>query len=298
MADMSESLRRGALHAIQAALGFSLAGALIKAASAQMPNEMVVFLRCAVGLLALLPWVAHTGLRTAVATRRWGGHLLRAAFGVGAMYCFFYAIAHLHLAEAMLLTYSTPLWIPFIAWAWIGERPPWRVFPAIAIGLLGIALIVQPGRAPVDPLAGMIGIASGLLAACAMVGIRRISDTEPAPRIVFYFALLSTLITALPLLWRWQTPSLEGGLLMVAAGLFATHAQLNLTRAYGCAPAALIGPFTYLSVVFAGALAWVIWDETMDPWSLLGVALVVLTCVLAGYAGRKPPTTASLPPAP
>ena len=121
-----------------------------------------------------------------------------------------------------------------------------------------------------------------------MVGIRRISDTEPAARIVFYFGLLSTLITAVPLLWAWQTPSPRGALLLIGAGLFATHAQLNLTRAYGCAPAALIGPFTYLSVVFAGGIAWLLWDETLDLLSLGGVVLVILTCVLAGIAGRAP----------
>lgn len=285
---MPHDLRRGARYALYAAGAFALTGVCVKAASATLPNEVVVFVRCAVALVALLPWILHTGLRKAVATRRWGGHVIRAGFGVCAMYCFFYAIAHLHLAEAMLLTYSTPLWIPFIAWAWIGERPPWLVFPAIAIGLLGIGFIVQPGTAPVAPLASLVGIASGLFAACAMVGIRRISDTEPAPRIVFYFALLSTAITAIPLAWSWVTPDLRGWGLLVAAGLLATVGQLNLTRAYGCAPAALIGPFTYLSVVFSAALAWLIWDEALNRWSFVGIALVVLTCVLVGFAGRTP----------
>lgn len=292
------SLRRGAFYAMQAAAGFSLTGALIKAAADALPNEVIVFVRCAVGLLALLPWVLRTGWRPAIATQRWGGHLLRAGFGVCAMYCFFYAIAHLHLAEAMLLTYSTPLWIPFIAWAWIGERPPWLIWPASLIGLAGIALIVQPGSQPVDPVAGLIGAASGMLAACAMVGIRRISDTEPPARIVFYFGLLSTAVTAVPLLWTWQTPTPKAWLLLIGAGLFATHAQLNLTRAYGCAPAALIGPFTYLSVVFAGLLAWLFWGEVLDHTSLVGVALVILTCVLAGLAGRRPRHPPNPPPTP
>jgi drug/metabolite transporter (DMT)-like permease len=269
---MRHDLRLGARHALYAALAFALTGVCVKAASASLPNEVVVFVRCAVALIALTPWVLHQGVRTAIATRRWGGHLVRAGFGVCAMYCFFYAIKHLHLAEAMLLTYSTPLWIPFIAWAWIGERPPWLVFPAIAIGLLGIGFIVQPGQHAVPPLAALVGVASGLFAACAMVGIRRISDTEPAPRIVFYFALLSTAITAVPLAWAWVMPDLRGWSLLIGAGLLATVGQLNLTRAYACAPAALIGPFTYLSVVFSAGLAWLIWDEALNRGSFIGIA--------------------------
>lgn len=295
---MRHDLRLGARHALYAALAFALTGVCVKAASASLPNEVVVFVRCAVALIALTPWVLHQGVRTAIATRRWGGHLVRAGFGVCAMYCFFYAIKHLHLAEAMLLTYSTPLWIPFIAWAWIGERPPWLVFPAIAIGLIGIGFIVQPGQHAVPPLAALVGVASGLFAACAMVGIRRISDTEPAPRIVFYFALLSTAITAVPLAWAWVMPDLRGWSLLIGAGLLATVGQLNLTRAYACAPAALIGPFTYLSVVFSAGLAWLIWDEALNRGSLIGIALVVLTCVLVGYAGRKPRVPLAAPTEP
>lgn len=284
---MQNDLRRGALFAISAAAVFSVTGACVKAAAAHAPNEVVVFFRSAVSLLALLPWILRKGV-SSLHSQRVGGHLWRAAFGVSAMYAFFYAIGHMRLAEAMLLTYSTPLFIPFIAWFWIGEKPPWVVYPAALTGLIGIAFIVKPGSEEINWLAGIVGVCSGILAACAMVSIRRISDTEPAPRIVFYFVAMATLISSVPMLWAWQTPSATTLLQLIGAGLTATVGQLCLTRAYALAPAARVGPFTYSAVIFSALIAWIIWDERMDAWSALGSLLVIATCVMVGWKRPEP----------
>ncbi len=283
---MQHDLRRGATHALISAATFSAMGACIKQAAATTPNEMIVFFRCAVSLAILLPWLMRRG-GAGIGTQRLRGHMLRAGFGIASMYAFFYAIAHLPLAEAMLLTYSMPLWIPFIAWIWLKERPALVVIPAAILGLIGIALITRPGLHPVNNFAAMVGALSGLFAACAMVSIRRLTDTEPATRVVFYFALLGTTIASAPLLWAWQTPSPSALLLLVAAGALATLGQVHLTRAYGCAPAALIGPFTYITVLLAAGIGWLIWDERLDRWSLLGAGLVIATCVLVSFAGRR-----------
>lgn len=287
---MQENLRRGALYAVQGAALFAVMGACIKAAAAHTPNAMVVFVRCAVGLVILLPWALRRG-GSNIRTQRPGGHLLRTGLGVVSMYAFFYAIGRLPLAEAMLLTYSTPLWIPLLAWAWLGERPPLVVLPAVLVGLLGIALIVKPARIDFSGAAGiasLVGLASGILAAGSMVTIRRISVTEPAARIVFYFALLSTLISSVPLIWFWQTPAWHDVALLIAAGVFATLGQLQLTRAYSFAPAARVGPFSYATVPFSAALAWLIWSEALDGWSALGCALVVATCIMVSWRRTEP----------
>lgn len=282
---MRDNLRRGALHAVLAAAAFSAMGVCIKLAAATTPNAVIVFVRCAVSLCILLPWLLRRG-GPGIRTHRLGGHLWRAGFGILAMYAFFYAIARLPLAEAILLTYSTPLWIPFIAWAWIGEKPAAVAFPAALLGLIGIALIVKPGVHPIDPVAGLVGAASGVLAGCAMVSIRRISDTEPPARIVFYFALMGTAIASLPLIWAWTPPSPSALALLVGAGLLATLGQIHLTRAYGCAPAALISPFTYVAVPISAALGWLLWNERPDAWSALGALLVIATCVLVSLWRR------------
>ena len=282
---LRDDLRRGALFAVLAAAAFALMAACVKAASASVDTAVIVFFRSAVGLLVLLPWLLRYG-GAAVRTQRPGGHVWRAAFGICAMYCFFYAIAHLHLSEAILLTYSTPLFIPFIAWLWIRELPPPVIFPAVTLGLVGIALIVKPGQSLIVSPASVAGVLSGICAAAAMVSIRRMADTEPAPRIVFHFSALSTVISAIPLLWAWRPPSPTALVLLIATGVLATAGQLCLTRAYALAAAARIGAFTYIAVVFGGLLGWVLWQETPDAASLAGMALVVGCCVLAGWRRR------------
>ena len=258
---------------------FASAGAAVKLASAQATNQMVVFFRSFFGLVALIPWLVRGGsaaLRTPYPRRQ----VTRALAGLAAMYCFFYAIAHLPLGEAMLLNYSSPLFIPFIAWLWIGEPIPARIGWAIGTGLAGITLILKPGLGFLS-LASIIGLASGVLTATAMVAIRGLAREEPTTRIVFYFGAVCSVASAPPLLWGWRTPSLPTLALLVLVGVLATSGQLLLTRAYALAPAAHIGPFTYSSVVFAALLGWLFWGEVPNAFSLAGALLVGLAGFLA-----------------
>jgi drug/metabolite transporter (DMT)-like permease len=274
-----DNLRRGALYMLGSALLFSIMGALIKIVSTRLPNEMVVFFRSAMGLLVLMPWLWHRGLHR-LHTRRFGGQLIRALAGLAAMYCYFYAIAHLTLAEATLLNYSTPLFVPFIAAFWLKERIPASLGWILAIGLAGILLILKPGAGLFTPVA-LIGLASGMFAAVAMVGIRRLTRTDSAASIVFYFSAISAAVSAVPLLWTWQTPDPGLWILLVLMGMVASVAQLLLTRAYACAPAAQVGPLTYITVVFAALVGWIFWGEVPDGYTVLGAGMVILGGVLA-----------------
>jgi len=283
--ELRSHLARGALLAVLAAAAFASMGSMIKVTAAELPNTMVVFLRNAFGLLMLTPWLLRPGLQ-GLATRRLGMHVLRAAIGLSAMYCFFYAIPRLQLANAVLLNYSQPLFIPFIAWIWLRERPPARIFPAVALGFAGVALILKPDAGLISPV-GVVGLASGLLAAAAMTSIRRMSDTEPTTRIVFYFTVFGTAISAVPALITWQPPSPRAWIAMLAAGALATIGQLLLTRAYSLAPAAHVGSLIYTAVVFAAVIGWVGWSEVPDSYGALGASLVILAGMLVVFV--RPP---------
>lgn len=282
---MTDNLRLGAWNALAAAALFAMAGACVKAATADTGITLVVFFRNATGLVLLLPWLLRRGTG-ALATQRFSGHLWRTGLGVCAMYTFFFALSRLHLAEAMVLTYSAPLFIPLLAWWAAGERPSPILLPALALGLLGVLLIAKPDAHGLMASAAAVGLLSGVFAAGAMVTIRRISSTEPAVRIVFYFSLLSTVITALPLPWTWRTPDAAALGWMLATGVMATGGQLFLTRAYTLAPAARVGAFTYAAVIFSGVIGWIAWDERPDSLSLVGMALVVACCLLAAARPR------------
>lgn len=274
------AIRRAAKHALMAALCFSLMGVAIKAASSELNLAMVVFLRNCFGLLVLAPVLARYG-PASLRTQRFGMHMARCVIGLSAMYCFFLAIAYMPLAEAMLLNYSTPLYVPLIAWLWLQERPSPRLLPIVLIGFVGVAVILRPGNPAAAGLVGLLGMAAGVMAAGAFVAIRRLSRTESPVRIVFYFTASSVVISSLPLFWLWQTPSLYAALLMAAAGLCASVGQFSLTKAYAQAPAAQVAPFNYLAVVFAASWSWLIWHEQSDSWSILGAVLVISSSLLA-----------------
>jgi len=276
---------------------FAVMGALIKNLSVSLPNEMVVFFRSFMGLLVLTPWLLHRGTRY-FGTRRLGAHLLRALTGLAAMYCFFYALGRMPLAEAVLLNYSAPLFIPLAALLWMGEGFSRKLWWPIAIGFIGIVLILKPG-AGLFTSAALIGLASGILSALAMAGIRHLTSTEPAVRIVFYFSLTATVVSAVPLLWAWQTPAPQLWLQLIAVGALASAAQILMTRAYAQAPAAQVGPFSYAIVVFAGVIGWAVWEELPDLLSLSGVVLVIAAGIVAiRLGGRKTAPATELPSEP
>lgn len=272
------TLQGAGLLALSALL-FATMGVFIRLASHTVGNEMLVFARNLGGLVLLLPFMLlnrDSRFRTEVFPR----HLWRALTGLTAMYGFFYAIAHLPLSSAMVFTYSSPIFIPLVAWLFLKETLTARAIAAALLGFVGVLLVCKPGTGVLNHFA-MIGIGSSLLAATAFVTVRALGATEPATRVVFYFALISTLVSAVPLLWAGRTITLHEFALLAAVGLFATISQLCLTRAYALAPANRIGPVTYLAIVIAGVYAWLLWGETPDGYAISGALLIVLASIIS-----------------
>lgn len=287
-ASAKNDLPRAAAFMVASAFLFAGMGVTVKLASQHLSNALVVFFRSALGLLMLLPWLLRLG-GGGLKTRHLGEHLVRGLAGLGAMYCFFYAIGRMRLADAVLLNYSLPLFVPFIESAWLGEpfeRPLW---PGILIGFLGLALILKPGLSLFDPVA-LVGLAAALFAALAQVGVRRLTSTEPVTRIVFYFGIVSTAVSAVPAAFTWTTPPQSLLPTLLALGLTATLAQLFMTRAYAYAPAAQVGPFIYGAVLFAGAFDWALFKKLPDALTLAGAVLVCSAGILTLKLARKPPS--------
>ncbi len=264
---------------VAAAFLFALMSVMVKVLSHSLPNAMVVFLRSGLSLLVLLPPILRRGI-TQLRTLHLREHIVRGTVGMAAMYCFFFVIGKLGLAEALLLNYSLPLFIPLVERAWLGEPVPRGIWKPLVIGMLGLVLILKPGLGLFQP-AALIGVFGALFAATAQVGVRRLTLTESVTKIVFYFSVCSTLIGLGPALFTWVTPaasSIPVILAMVAAG---TAAQLMMTRAYQLAPAAQVGPFIYGSVAFAALFDWAIFSRHPDGLSSLGTALVIGAGILA-----------------
>lgn len=284
---MNQDLLRGASFVLLGELLLAVMSAAIKAAAVELPAEMLVFFRNLFGLLLLLPLIIGRSGSVSMRTDKLHLHILRGVAGVAAMYCFFYTIVHLALAEAIVLKLTMPFFIPLIALFWLRESIPASARWAIVIGFLGVLLILRPGFEQVSTVA-LVGILGAALAALAKVTIRRMTATEPSTRIVFYFGVTASLVSAVPLLWAWQTPSLGAFGWLLLMGGSATCAQLLLTRAYALAPAGQIGPFSYASVVYGSLLGWLFWGELMGLLTVAGAALIVGAGILTLRRSRRP----------
>ena len=283
-----QNILAGALLIVASDLLFATMGAAVKFAAATLNNEVVVFMRNAMGLLMILPIVQRHGGLPALATRVPYLNLLRAAAGVAAMYCFFYTLGHLPIANGVLLQMTAPVFIPVLVFLWLKEPPGKLALLAAPIGFFGVMLVFDPGGA--INLASLIGLLGGMLGAVAKVTVRRLTRTEPATRIVFYFAVLSTVISALPMPWAWQTPTQAGFSLLLLIGMAGTAGQFLLTLGYGAAPAARVGPFTYFSVVFAAAYGYLFWEDVLTQRFAGGALLIAIAGILAlrGQAALTP----------
>jgi drug/metabolite transporter (DMT)-like permease len=272
-------LRRGALLMVASATLFATMAAMVSLASKELKNAPIVFFRHFIMLVFLLPWLARQG-KGALATQDLPGHLVRGIAGVAAVACYFYAIAHLRLADAVLLNQSMPLFIPLVERAWVGERIPARLWGVLLLGFAGLLLILRPGIGVFQP-AAVVGLASAIFASIAQVGIRRLTRTEPVTRIIFYFGLVASVVALPPAIYWWTPPSPHIWGVLLLMGIFATVGQFTLTRAYVHAPAARVGPFLYVGPVFAGFLDWLLWGRLPDALFVAGAVLVIASATLA-----------------
>jgi drug/metabolite transporter (DMT)-like permease len=281
-------LRRGAALMVASALLFASMAATVRVAARELPNAPIVFFRHFIMLVFLLPWLAGQG-REALRTGDVRGHLVRGLAGVSAVACYFYAIGRLRLADAVLLNQSMPLFVPLIERAWLGEIIPRRLWGVLLLGFCGLMLILHPGSGVFEP-AALVGLASAILAAVAQVGIRRLTRTEPVPRIIFYFGLVASVAALPPAVLSWRDPSPRTWAVLLLMGVFATVGQFTLTRAYYHAPAARVGPFLYAGPVFAGFLDWALWGHLPDTLFVVGATVVVASASLALRLRAAPAT--------
>jgi drug/metabolite transporter (DMT)-like permease len=280
----------GALYMLAASVFMALVGTSVKWATDGLPAPVVVFFRNFFGLVVLLPWLLTPGGIT-LKTGQLRLHGLRCLFGFCAMNCYFYAISHLHLAGAVALNFTSPLWIPFVALFWLREKITRRVVLASIVGLAGVWFIRTP-ESNVLSLPGFSGLLSAIFASAALVGVRRLTLAgEPAGRIVFFFALGSTLLTAVALPFFWKTPTPHQWLALLLTGALASVAQFLLSRGFARAPAAVAAVFYYGTVPAAAFFGWLFWGEVLTPGFALGAGLICAAGIAASWPDSRVPSS-------
>lgn len=263
----------------------------MKLALADLPLFVAAELRNVFALVCIVPFVIRLGGIGALRTTRPGAHFVRAFFGNFAFVCLNYAIMHLILADAMTLSFTTPLWSILTSALILGDRIRASRVIATLIGFVGVLFIVKPSG-DIEP-AALIALLSALSTSLAMIGVKKLSGTEPPTRVSFYFIALGAVLMAPPAIATWQTPDAWALLWLFIAGLLTVLGQECLVRAYGYGEVTIIAPMDYLRLPFAGVTGFLVFAEMPDLWSVFGTVVIVGTSVyIARVEGRRPPASA------
>jgi len=303
----------GILCAIGAAAVFSVVNLLAKTLMATYPVTEVVFFRV---LFALIPtyWLLRRrGPGHLYAPRPWS-HALRAIAGLASLCSAFLAFHLMPLAESSALVQSAPLFVTMLSVPLLGERVGLHRKAAVAIGFLGVLLIVQPG--PGIRGGGLEGggfhlwgsaaaLFSAFTYALAIIYMRQLTRRESAATVAFWYTLFSTGIMTAALPLGWVTPGLRDLALLVLIGLMGGISQFLMSRSYALAPAVVIAPLTYTGVAFAALFGYTIWGDLPNllAWSGIGVVAVSTVYIAwrehvrAGEAAAQANEPGTAPPA-
>ncbi len=267
---------------------FACMGVLVKLSAVYFSSIELVFYRSIIGFLIICVIVSVRHLP--LSTLYWKNHCWRGLSGFGSVLMFFYCITQLPLATAVTLNYTSPLFLTLLTTMILKDHFQWLLAVAVVLGFAGVVLLLRPSLQEDQWSGGLIGLASGFFAAIAYLNIRHLGNLgEPDWRVVFYFTLISTIITSIWMLFNTFHPITPVNfLLLLGIGITATLAQLALTRAYRTGKILVVGALAYSTVVFASLWGILIWGELLSLTSWLGIGLIVAGGLLSLRASIKP----------
>lgn len=268
------SLVRGLTFLLASIVAFAFMNALAKLAIAEYPFGQVVFLRSAVALIPALLMVRwQGGLRILRPSSNWTMFWL-SSLVVGSMLSGFASYHLLPFADASFYSFVGPIVITALSAYLLGETIGRRRWIAVLIGFFGVMLITPPGSGMFS-VGVLVALVSAFLFALGMVLTRKSNGTEHPAAIVFYFSLLATLVGLLWLPFGWRSPDLYGWLLMVGAGVVGAIGQYTQTQAFRLTSPSVCGAVSYVRIVMAVSLGYLIWDEIPVAITFVGCAIVV-----------------------
>ncbi len=267
-------INRGVALMLLSALLFALAGTAVKFAAQELSTFALVFWRNLLSFWLFLMLIYFKGFSD-LRTSRIDLHLLRAFFSYVALVTCFYAISNISLGSAVVLQSTGPVFVPLLALIFFQRMSDMYVWLGVILGCAGVVLIVQAG--PIGFSLGEIGGAlSGFFGGCAALTIWAMSDTEPPLRQMFYFTLLTLIISIVLIPWTWELPSLFAFIPLMISAICTTSAQYFLAVSFATAPADKVNTWSYASVVIAATIGYLVWGESLEASAILGIVLVVL----------------------
>ena len=287
---VAQSPALGILLRVLAMALMAVLAAIVKACAERgVPVLEIIFFRNAFAFIPVMLYIWRTSGFGVLRTRRPGAHLTRSAVGLTGMICGFTAVSLLPLTQSTAISFSAPLFMVALSALILKEPVSLHRWLAVAVGFVGVLIMVHPDPRQFVGVGVLFAIAAAIGAAGANIAIREISRTEPGPTIVFYFTLAGAVVGLASLPFGWVMPSLGVLGLLVAAGLIGGTGQLLLTEAIRRAPVAVVAPFDYTQLVWAGLIGFLVWGETPAMLTLIGAMVVAAssTYILWREIGRS-----------
>jgi len=239
-----------------------------------LPVFVVMIMRSGIALILLSPVVFLWYRGDPVRTRRLPWHLARNLIHYAGQYCWFLALALIPIAQVIAIEFTMPLWTALLAAAFLGERLSASRIAAVALGLIGIVLIMGPGVASFSG-GQAVALAAAMLLGSAIIITKALTRTDSALTIIFYMFLIQTVI-GLPLaisVWTWPPQALWPWVVVV--GVAGTFSHFCLAKAISFADATVVVPMDFLRVPLSVLAGWLLYGEGVTVWLALGSTLIL-----------------------
>ncbi|MDE3738640.1 DMT family transporter [Metapseudomonas resinovorans] len=277
---------RGILLVVLATFLFAGHDGLSKYLGGLYPVVMVVWARYLVHTLLMAGiFLPQAGLRV-LRTKRPVLQVLRALSLLSTSLLFTAGLQYIPLAEATAVNFLAPVLVTALSVPLLKEQVSVGQWAAVVTGFIGVLVVVHPGGELFTP-AILFPFCSALGFCFYQLLTRKVAAHDSPTTSNFFAGLCNTLVMSALVPFFWQVPTLGHGLLMLALGGAGMTAHLLLTQAFRLAAPALLAPFGYCQIVFAGLLGFVVFSHTPDATSLVGIAIICLSGLGAAWMQRK-----------
>jgi drug/metabolite transporter (DMT)-like permease len=302
---VQNSPARGILCLCLGVFVFSLQDAVIKLVSGAYPLTQVVTIRSVVAIPILLTLVQiEVGWRAIFSPDFWP-LTARAAILFVSYTSYYMAFPALPLAQAVALYFTVPLFVTALAGPLIGERSGWKIWLAVAVGFVGVVIMLQPGRGLFEP-AALLSLLAAAMYATSMLMARKLGSAQAASVMTFYqnwvymagAVLLAVVLHLLGiehadhpslsfLVRSWVWPTWTDGLLIASCGVIAATGMMLLTTAYRITRASLVTSFEYSGILWAPMWGYLFFGEIPRLTTLAGAVLIVGAGMVALRVARS-----------
>jgi len=269
---------------VLAGLCFSATGVFVKLSGGHVIVWTVIFGRSVV--IAVMTYILSKIQKGSLSFKEPKWLISRCITGFSAMACYFYAIPLIPLTTAVVLQWTSPLFVALFSGYLIKEKVSPFLFGCIGIAFAGTVLIISPSFEAIETNA-LYALASGILSALAYLSIRELRSTASSESVVFWFAIFCIMVS-LPLSARELTTLSSYEIqILVGVGITAGIGQIGMTRAFHAAKAAYIGAFSYSTVVVSWIYGLFIFNEVLSFWDMVGTLLIVGSGIILATTSPK-----------